>query len=314
MNREYGGLIFDDSRHYIDHLAPFCALQGWPLIVCEESIADLCKHYYPDLEVILESFWNVKIPETVVSCTPAKWLKNLFPHASYSKFLWLPHGQSDKGWKCPFFEVLEGETALVYGENMEKRIKKESKIETVRIGNFRLNYWLKHKEFYHQILTEQIPFIQETYLYSPTWQDWEGNSTFEEFFEPLLDSVPSGFTLIIKLHPNTERKKAAALEQWRGKWREKKNIFFLSNFPPIYPLLDLCVAYIGDMSSIGYDTLYFDRPLYLFKTEKRGELDKIAIPISKENIASLFTKERGTNANRKKLYEKTFHRSLKYSF
>ena len=39
MNTQCAGLIFDESSHYLDHLAPFCALMRWQLMVCEESVA-----------------------------------------------------------------------------------------------------------------------------------------------------------------------------------------------------------------------------------------------------------------------------------
>ena len=309
MGGKSGGLIFDDSKHYIDHLAPFCAEQGWPLIVCEGTIAEMCNRYYPDLQVIQQSIWDLQLPETIVSCYPAKWLRSLFPSTASKKLLWLPHGHSDKGWCQPSFEVLEKETALVYGHRMEEAIRvKNPHINTVRIGNFRLRYWKKQKNFYDRIIQEELPPLQEknTYLYAPTWKDREGNGSCDEFLEPLLYKLPPGFTLIIKPHPNTEHQRSAQLRYWQMKWGRKKNVFFLSHFPPIYPLLDRCDAYIGDMSSIGYDYLYFDRPLYLFKSQKEHPLYQAAHLIDHKTLPSIFSKKSSPNHLRKKIYKETF--------
>jgi teichoic acid glycerol-phosphate primase len=45
-------------------------------------------------------------------------------------------------------------------------------------------------------------------------------------------------------------------------------VLFLDDFPPVYPLLALSDAYLGDFSSIGYDFLRFDRPMYFFNPSK----------------------------------------------
>ena len=43
---------------------------------------------------------------------------------------------------------------------------------------------------------------------------------------------------------------------------------FIIDFPPVYPLLAQCACYIGDYSSIGYDFLAFDRPLFFLPSGK----------------------------------------------
>jgi CDP-glycerol glycerophosphotransferase (TagB/SpsB family) len=68
----------------------------------------------------------------------------------------------------------------------------------------------------------------------------------------------------VKPHPNTERK--YKIELTRTKVR------LLEHFPPIYPLLDRTDAYIGDMSSIGYDFLAYERPLFFLTKEKADPL------------------------------------------
>ena len=53
-----------------------------------------------------------------------------------------------------------------------------------------------------------------------------------------------------------------------GRYAQHPSALFLTDFPPIYPLLERSVCYIGDYSSIGYDFLVFDRPLFFIPSSK----------------------------------------------
>ncbi|MBS0654086.1 MAG: CDP-glycerol glycerophosphotransferase family protein, partial [Verrucomicrobia bacterium] len=53
------------------------------------------------------------------------------------------------------------------------------------------------------------------------------------------------------------------------KYEDLSHVLFLTDFPTIYPLLNRIDIYIGDMSSIGYDFLTFDRPLFFLNQNKR---------------------------------------------
>lgn len=287
------GLIFDDSRHYIDHLAPFCSLKGWPLIICEGEIADLTRRYYPDLEIIEINRWDLNLPSALVACDSRGLIESAFPAAAVPKELyWLPHGNSDKGWKNPIFEPLRNENALVYGQKMIDFMSQKSvKPHTIRVGNFRLYYWMKHRSFYEKILKEEIPLpkARQTYLYAPTWNDAEGNGSFWEMLPLLTSHLPSDCNLIVKIHPNTQTRSLPEIERLIGQYAKRTNIFFLLEFPPIYPLLSICDAYIGDMSSIGYDFLYWKRPMYFLKTANRSQfLYRCGMEINPDQMAAIF--------------------------
>lgn len=263
------GLIASDSPHYIDHLAPFCALAGCPLLVCEESIAHLARKYYPDLQIIETSVWAASLPSSIISCDTRPLIESFFPQRVPEHIFWLPHGHSDKGWRAPFFEALKAETALVYGRKMLHCFqKKKVPSSTKYIGNFRLHYWHANKRFYDLITLQEIPFSKtgKTYLYAPTWEDAEQNCSLWTMLPLLAKHLPKHSTLLVKLHPNTQKQHAPSVERWIGQY---KNISFLSEFPPIYPLLDRCDVYIGDMSSIGYDFLYRNRPMFFLNHKRR---------------------------------------------
>jgi len=228
----YAGLIYDDSRHYLDHLGPFCALMNWPLIVCEPVVADLARNYYPDLRVIETPLRALEIPLWIVTCDPQPLFLAAFPNRT-CQTLWLPHGNSDKGWKTPFFEGL-GEIAFVYGQKMVDFMHAQNVFpKTFRIGNFRWHYFLKHQAFYQKIIP--CPKSGKKILYAPTWEDSENNGSFWSAFPHLADSLPRGSHLLVKLHPNTLRKYAVELEVLMGRYAKRKNILFLSEMLPIYP-------------------------------------------------------------------------------
>ena len=293
---DYAGLIFDDSRHYLDHLALLCALLQCPLIVCEEKIGELARKFYPDLEVVQKDLFDLKLPPWVLTCDNGPLLQAAFPNQTV-KTIWLPHGNSDKGWDGPFFEGV-GELALVYGQKMVDFMHRKGAFpKTLRVGNFRWHYFLKHQSFYERLSL----WPAEGTLYAPTWDDSESNGTFWKAFPHLAETVQGN--LLIKLHPNTVRKFEPELEILMGRYAKKENIHFLPDFPPIYPLLNRCKAYIGDMSSIGYDFLTFDRPMYFLNANPHFPLHRCGRPVhdsleGQEDLSSI----------RKETYNYTFDR------
>ena len=74
QNPKAAGLIFDSSIHYLDHLAPFCAILKWPLIITEPQIQELAKRFYPGLEIIESSVMDIRKTlqpfSHLVTCAP----------------------------------------------------------------------------------------------------------------------------------------------------------------------------------------------------------------------------------------------------
>jgi hypothetical protein len=299
MTTQCAGLIFDDSIHYIDHLAPFCAQMKWPLIVCDTSVAEACLRFYPMTDVIHTNFSKLRLPPCIVSCDNRPLLASaLGPFSSWGgRFIWLPHGQSDKGWKAPYFEALGSEDLLlVYGERMRQVLRsKNIQVPQVSVGNFRWQFYQTHYTFYNQLMEKQFG-KHRFVLYAPTWDDSEQNGSFWQVFESLIKSVPPHVHLCIKVHPNMQKMFPAKLERCRGRAQELKHISFIDDFPPIYPLLDRADAYIGDMSSIGYDYLRFGRPLLFLMNQKidpaqdsRGYLMQWGQQIHYDEISTAFS-------------------------
>lgn len=297
---KYAGLIYDDSRHYLDHLGPFCALMGWPLILCEPELAELAARFYPDLEVLSIPVCDLKLPTVIVSCDTQPFLSATFPGQVF-KHLWLPHGNSDKGWNSPYFEALKEEkVAFVYGQKMIDFMNQKNVFpKLIRIGNFRWEYFLKTKAPNQIILPNG-----KNYLYAPTWDDAENNCSFWQAFPHLASRLPPDCNLLVKLHPNTVRKFGPELEILMGRFAKKTNVVFLPDIPPIYPLLSGCDAYIGDMSSIGYDFLKFDKPMYFLNANNNLPLHQCGAAIDPATFD--FSLEDHFSALRKDLYNYTF--------
>jgi hypothetical protein len=193
--------------------------------------------------------------------------------------IWCPHGNSDKGNKILYMEALKKEeVVLVYGKQMIDFLKRKLVFDQLKgyaiTGNFRHQFYLEHRSFYDAIAGKEIagrlPKAKNTFLYAPTWRDYENSSSFFDAATPIIEQLPEDHNLIIKLHPNLHLQEEFQIDELIGKYQERQNLLFLMDFPPIYPLLNLVDVYIGDMSSIGYDFLIFDRPMFFLNQNKRN--------------------------------------------
>ena len=166
---------------------------------------------------------------------------------------------------------------VVYGQNMIDMLKQEEVFQNihymVRGGNFRYIYYKQNKEFYDAIIQKEIlsQFAkqQPIILYAPTWLDLEESTTFFDAYSPILDQLPEHYNMIVKLHPRLELDNTALYYHIVGKYEKKPNVVFLNHFPPVYPLLSRADIYLGDMSSVGYDFLAFNRPMFFFNKFRR---------------------------------------------
>lgn len=258
------GLIYGRELHHLDHLAPLCAIEGIPLILTDRILCQLAEKFYPDLDVL--QFSAHEAPEklvqnfdTIVYSTPRVLFDQVFYLAQALqnkriKTIWCPHGNSDKGRHSPLMEALhEEELLLTYGPRIESFIR-EKRVSAPfhRIGNYRLAYYEKYRNFYDTLLP---PKEKKTYLYAPTWQDGEKSSSFPHVWKQLLHP-PEDIELLIKLHPHLYEQYPKEIEEL------KDHHTLIEDFPPIYPLLAKTDVLIGDRSSINYDFLVFGRPLY----------------------------------------------------
>lgn len=282
------GLIYGSELHHLDHLGPLCSFLQIPLIVTEEKLYILAKRYYPDLEAIL--FDYLAISEYLVShfdvifySIPRDIFDEIFFFSQKLlqkriRAIWCPHGNSDKGESIFYMEALKKEeAALLYGKQMIDFFKRKGVYDQLKgsviTGNFRHEYYLKHRAFYDSLaekeISRKLPEAEKTLLYAPTWQDYERSTSFFDASTLILETLPQEHNLVVKLHPNLVQQEEFLVEELIRKYEDRDNILFLSEFTPIYPLLNLVDLYIGDMSSIGYDFLCFNKPMFFLNQNLR---------------------------------------------
>jgi hypothetical protein len=340
--KKFAGFIYNTKYPYLDHLAPFCSLLKIPLIVTEDDFAKISKKFYPKTEIIINTNYPLiykflaKNFDIIFSCQlhllelTVQLMLGTFSDKTTT--IWISHGLSDKAFENDLFQALKREKFfLVYGEKMwdafkiQKIIKKNS--NKFILGNFRYHYYLKNKNFYKNLLLKEIKNLNpsnKTILFAPTWNSVTSPKELLKIFKILIKNLPKNYNLIIKPHPNTYTQLGVNLE--RIKWENEniKNILFIKRFPPIYPLIDFCDIYLGDTSSIGYDFLTFNKPMFFLNHNEKNSKKLPFLSLFKcgheitsnqyQNIYSIIEKniesdEEKFSKVRKKVYDYSFSKT-----
>ena len=307
-------MIYGSENHYIDHLAPLCSLLDIPLIVTEQESYDLLSIFYKNLTVIIKEPFSIAsyIAENydIIFCCTARALFDeifFFQQTLLNKkihTIWCPHGNSDKGHSSLFMEGLKGESAaLVYGQKMIDFFKEKKILDTLKrvatVGNYRKRYFLHHKPFYDDLvktkIQKRLAVKKKNILFAPTWYDIEKSSSCFDILPILIDKLPEDFNLIIKLHPNIYLQEPSKVEKLKLEIEERSEILLLEDFPPIYPILDFIDIYLGDASSIGYDFITLNKPMFLLNQNARDSqkdpgmyLFRCAVEIKKDQYHDIF--------------------------
>lgn len=274
-----------DALNHLDHLAVIAYLLDVPLVTDEESLFSITKKYYPQIKPIyiedrtkILEFLASNYEVLFVSSTNYQRDLSLLFELIFRKkmqFWYCPHGHSDK----PMKEFALQHMSLVYGDQMEDRLRKAGDFlhlkAYVKTGNYRFPFYLKYEAFYDQLVEEEVfsnfKKRQKTLLYAPTWHDSRASSSLFEVGEKIIKQLPDHYNLIIKLHPWIERQRPGVVHLLREKYGDKPNVVILSLYPLVLPLLKRVDIYLGDFSSIGYDFLYFDRPMFFFDSQERND-------------------------------------------
>lgn len=275
-----------DSVNHLDHIAPIAEIMQIPMLIEEEFLLETMETYYPQIKTIFVDH-HAKLLETIATqfdylfVTGADYRLNLSPllkliYQREIPFWYCNHGNSDK----TLDHFKKQNFAFIYGPQMERRLKEEGLFDplegVVKTGNFRLKFYQKYEAFYDRIAREEVfsKFDQPrpTLFYAPTWVDSEKNTSIFEVGLSVLDQLPNDYNLIVKMHPWLIHHHPGYITHLEERFKEKKNIVFLSCYPLIFPLLKGVDIYLGDFSSIGYDFLAFDRPMFFFDAAERIKL------------------------------------------
>lgn len=282
------GLNPASQIHYTDHLAVVCIIMGIPLLFVDHQDYTLAVKYYPGLIARQEEYQNFN-PEYLIANYDVSFMSDLWDRRTfhekyaslenkYNKVLrnvHCPHGFSDKGFYLK--KTAMEDIALIYGQNMLDQLKHEQAYQNLNqyviTGNYRYTFFKKHQAFYENVYKEDIQKKfdkpRPTILYAPTWQDLEDSTSFFDAYSFLLDQLPADYNMIVKLHPRLELDDTVSYYKIIGKYEKKPNILFLKDYPLVFPLLAHADMYIGDMSSVGYDYLAFNKPMFFLNKQNR---------------------------------------------
>ncbi len=267
---------------YSDHLAPLASILKMPYIVKDWEHACKVKKYYPDVTV-LNSDEHIQSPDDLFEeydcfIQPLFFNKKEFDAKQSTLYksirsIYCPHGYSDK----PPIGTAEAhfDENLIYGDSMLDLYRYYETPEYLNnytvVGNYRYEYYLKHRKFYDDIVGNEVfgqfPRKQSTILYAPTWKDIEDSSSFFGACDVILDGLPDTYNIVVKLHPNLFRDNKIQVRKIMEKYGCIDNVVILEEYMLVYPVLAGADIYIGDVSSIGYDFLIFDRPMFFLNKD-----------------------------------------------
>lgn len=273
----------DYSINHLDHLSVIAFIMDAPLINDTKLLHQAIQKYYPQVKPLYIHF-RQQIPEYLalhykrVFFSLAPYRRDLSPilEGFYKKkieFWYCPHGNSDKTLEHYAMQ----HHALIYGDQMERRLINEGYIHHlksyIKTGNIRVPFYYQHKDFYDDLVEKEVfsqfSKKQTTYLYAPTWHDFELSSSLFEISIPLIEQLPDHINLIVKMHPWLEHHHPNHVHLIQARYQEKPNVVILSQYPLVIPILERSDLYLGDFSSIGYDFLRYNRPMFFFHSEKR---------------------------------------------
>jgi hypothetical protein len=329
--------IITGPETYLDHLGVLSSVLGIPLVVTEEKTFHLAKQYYPDLNVTLCDLSDLTMEflaknYDVIFQTGKFWAAELGPFIEMlfrkkMRFVFCPHGNSDKGHSLQ--NHVEQDVSLVYGDHLLNLLQQTGALQKirhiVRTGNYRYPYYLRYRSFYDNLAEKAVfsRFKREKpiLLYAPTWNDEENPTSFFSTTDVLIEELSSSFNIVIKLHPFLIEDRLAEVFKIMSHYQNHPSAIILDSFPPIYPLLERCSLYLGDYSSIGYDFLVFDKPLYFFNPKKKFSSSPLhscglELPENLEGKWNLFFTEtlefnkKNYSSQRRKIYFYAFGEAL----
>lgn len=267
--------------HLLDHIAPLAWLLEMPLFVTDEKVFQLAQSYYPMVTTHLIDEIDLHLPFFAKNFDVLFECKSFVPHLKqlfkdfYNKDMLLihcAHGQSDKGYAHPTLRHYATKDAgLIYGELLQQMFY-ENNIDcpTIFSGNYRLLFYQEHRSFYDDLVEKEVTSFAKgpLLLYAPTWNDLDESTSFFQHAESLFQHLPSDWSLLVKLHPLLEERNPSGFYRIEGMAQKKSNIRLLTEFPPVYPILAKASRFLGDYSSVGYDFLFFKRPLFFLLQDR----------------------------------------------
>ena len=274
--------VHTGGAHGLDHLGVLCAGLQIPLLVSEKETFLIAKQFYPDLHVEYRDLSELSSDfltnyADVIFTSSHFFAAQFIPqcallHGKKMRVVYCPHGNSDKN-----LGTIQKDISLIYGDHMKEHLQKTGEInhiETLVVsGNYRKLYYNTHRKRLDALL--QTP-SQKTVFYAPT----HDTSSFTHTVR-IIEEISPFFHLLIRWHPFLHDLYPVESEKLKDVCEKNPNVTDLSSFPVIYPILSQSDFYLGDASSIGYDFLTFNKPLF-FLGHSTGEIYNCGIILQED--------------------------------
>lgn len=260
---------------HLDHLAPLCYLLKIPLIVTEKEHEKMGKQFYPMIEIRYVNLLDLSLEYiannfcTILTCGKF-WAMELGPlvemfYGKKIRFIFSPHGYSDKEsfLNIPIPQMIQ----LLYGP---QTLAKNTHTHSIIIGNIRHWFYKKFKTHFDAFVQPFFSTKKKTVLYAPTWETKATHTSFFAYTTHIIAPLKQKYHLLIKPHPLLEENHPGAFHKLLSQHEHETQ--FILNFPLVFPLLEKTNYYLGDFSSVGYDFLLYDRPMFFL--EKGGLLQQ----------------------------------------
>jgi hypothetical protein len=300
---------------FLDHLIPLCAFWDIPLLCTDAWVHTCAQAFYPkqhilyaqqeDLQQIVENY------QTFVTVEPCR----LHSHTlQFGDLLIRTAGRTVAGfhgnpmkYRTEYWieRYAHEDYVLIYGQFLIDYLKEKGvwdRIKTkIYLGNIRKTYYHRNRSFFDRCVDPLLPFTSKykTLFYAPTWSYPQWNEAAYDF----IKTLPNEYRICLKLHPYMYRLFPEKIDSLKGRFLHNDRVIFIDENPLVYPFLDRADVFLGDSSSIVYDFLSFDRPIFFL-----GERD---IPwgtciTDLSCIYSLIEKEDGLSEQRQKAYHYAF--------
>ncbi|MCC5832663.1 MAG: CDP-glycerol glycerophosphotransferase family protein [Chlamydiales bacterium] len=257
---------------FLDHLIPICHLMGIPLHCSDDWVRTCVSQFYPKTELAGGDLSGYKTFYVVEPCRLHSKSALFESQVITGEFKTVAgfHGNPDKFRERFWIErYLDEDVVLVYGQHLIDYLKEKGIFErlkkTVRIGNLRYQFYKENQDFFDQAARPHFfpDKKRKTLLWAPTWSYSQtvDDSPFFDIYPQVLGSIPEEYQLYVKLHPYMFRLFPEKVAQIKDEYEEVR---FIDEIPLVYPFLNRTDIYLGDYSSVVYDFLVFNRPLFFF--------------------------------------------------
>lgn len=303
MSSKGVGVLAGARLSFLDHLAPLCDLLEIPLFCTDRWLAEQGEIYYPQGTFLHET--SLSLHSYLVYVEPSRLHHGHFDFGGSvlqekKTSICGLHGFSEKNFDTFWYERLADEQILlIYGPYLLAQLKAKGILARTRsivmCGNYREKFYRRHQLFFDRMADSFLfpPSKRKTILYAPTWcyQDRRAlwNSSFFEVYEKIFENVPDDFQVLVKLHPFYFQLFPQKIEMIQTRYASHENLRFIPDSPLVYPLLEKTDIYLGDYSSVGYDFLFYNRPLFFLTQRDDFFLQKCGRKVSFQEGKDLFS-------------------------